>query len=65
MTVKDFLPDISQLGLDELLALRASIDTRLEEKCNALLEQAERVDGVIRNGTKKRRARKPKDEVQE
>ncbi len=60
MISSDFLPDTSKLSLDELLALRATIDTRLEEKRNALLEEAERVDGVIRNGTKKRRGRRPK-----
>ena len=60
-----FLPDISNLNLDELLALRAAIDGRLEEKRNALLEQAQRVDGVINNATKKRRGRKPKDQAAE
>lgn len=53
-------PDLPD-DLDELLALRARIDARLQEKRNALLEQAERVEGVISNGTKKRRGRKPKD----
>jgi hypothetical protein len=61
----DFLPDISEYDLDELLALRAAIDARLEEKRNALLAEAERVEGVIANGAKKRRGRKPKDETQE
>jgi hypothetical protein len=59
------LPDISQLGLDELLALRAAIDARLEEKRNALLAEAQRVDGVIANGAKKRRGRRPKDDAAE
>jgi hypothetical protein len=45
MTANDFLPDISNLKLDELLELRAAIDTRLEEKRKALLDQAERVGG--------------------
>ena len=61
----DHLPEISNLTLDELLALRAAVDAQLEEKRNALLAQAERVDGVIRNGVKKRRGRKPKNEAQE
>jgi hypothetical protein len=61
-TTRDLLPDISHLKLDELLDLRATIDARLESERNALLEQAERVNGVITKGTKKRRARKPKDE---
>jgi hypothetical protein len=65
MTNPDFHPDISNLNLDELLALRAAIDGRLEEKRTALLEQAERVEGVIANGAKKRRTRKPKDESAE
>jgi hypothetical protein len=62
MTTNDWLPDISNLKLDELLELRASIDRRLEEKRNALLAEAERVEGVIANGAKKRRGRKPKDQ---
>jgi len=64
-TVTNDLPEIAHLGLDELLALRAAVDARLEEERNALLQQAERVDGVIRNGAKKRRGRKPKDEASE
>lgn len=58
-------PDISNLNLDELLELRAAIDSQLQEKRNALLAEAQRVDGVIGNGTKKRRGRKPKDEAPE
>ena len=65
MVNPDFLPDISNLNLDELLELRAAIDGRLEEQRNALLEQAQRVDGVINNATKKRRGRKPKDQAAE
>lgn len=65
MISNDFLPDISKLSLDELLALRTAIDTRLEEKRNALLAEAERVDGVISNGTKRRRTRTPKSETAE
>ena len=62
MTMNDFLTDISDLKLEELLALRAAIDTRLEEKRAALLEQAQRVGGVIGNG--KKRARKSKGETE-
>jgi hypothetical protein len=62
--MRDFLPDITKLKLDELLELRAMIDVRLEDERNALLAKAERVDGVIGNG-KKRRGRKPKDEAAE
>jgi len=57
----DSVPDLSALGLDELLALRAAIDTRLTEKRNVLLAEAERVDGVIGNGARKRRGR-PKNQ---
>lgn len=56
------LPDISNFTLDELLALRATIDTRLGQKRNALLEEAERVEGVINNSTRKRRTRAPANE---
>ena len=62
--MNDVLPDISELGLDDLLTLRAAIDSQLEEKRNALLDQAERVGGVIGNG-KKRRGRKSKEEAPE
>lgn len=62
--VKQLLPDISHLELDELLALRATVNMRLEEKRDALLQQAERVDGLIGNG-KKRRNRKSGDEASE
>jgi hypothetical protein len=65
MVNPDFLPDISHLDLDELLALRTAIDVRLTEKRNALLAEAERVEGVIANGIKKRRGRKPKEETAE
>lgn len=61
MTATEVLPD----DLDELLALRTRIDAKLQEKRNALLEQAERVNGVIANGNNKRRGRKPKNEAPE
>jgi hypothetical protein len=58
------LPHISKLNLDELFALRAAIDARLQQERNALLAEAERVDGLIGNGTKKR-TRKSKVEATE
>jgi hypothetical protein len=57
------LPDISELNTEELLALRETIDGRLEEMKGELIAQAERLGLAVTNGAeKKRRGRKPKAE---
>ena len=66
MVNPDFLPDISDLNSEQLLALRASIDARLDEMKRELTAQAERLGLAVTNGKeKKRRGRKPKDEAVE
>jgi hypothetical protein len=60
------LPDIADLSSEQLLALRASIDARLQEIKSELIAQAERLGLAVTNGAeKKRRGRKPKDQVTE
>ncbi len=63
MNTSDAVKELSRLELDELLALRAAIDARLEAKRKDLLEQAERVGNVIANGSKKRRGRKSEEQT--
>jgi hypothetical protein len=60
------LPDIQDLNSEQLLALRTSIDARLNEIKGELIAQAERLGLAVTNGTeKKRRGRKPKAETTE
>jgi hypothetical protein len=60
------LPDIAELDSERLLALRASIDARLDEMKGELIAQAERLGLAVTNSKqKKRRGRKPKDEAAE
>jgi hypothetical protein len=59
-------PNISALDSEQLLALREAIDARLEELRSDLVEQARRLGlSVSDRKEKKRRGRKPKDEVSE
>jgi len=64
MTTPD-LPNISDLDSKQLLALREVVNVRLEEMRSTLVEQAQRLGLTVTNGEKKRRGRRPKDEVQE
>lgn len=57
MSNHDLLPDITSLDLDALLALRATVDARLQEKRKDLLAEADRVVELI--GTGRRRIRMP------
>jgi hypothetical protein len=62
VTIPD-LPTIGNLNSEQLLALRAAIDARLEAIRLDLVQQAERLGMVVTNGQpKKRRGRKPKDQ---
>jgi len=57
------LPNISGLDSEQLLALRAAIDARIEEMRGALIEQAQRLGLAVSDGKeKKRRGRRPKDQ---
>jgi hypothetical protein len=60
------LPDISKLTSEQLLALRAAIDVRVDTMKGELIAQAERLGLAVTNGKeKKRRGRKPKDKATE
>lgn len=57
------LPNLSELDSEQLLALRAAVDTRLQEIRVELVAQAERLGLAVSDGKeKKRRGRKPKRE---
>lgn len=51
------VPNISDLDSEQLLALRAAIDVRLDEVRNTLTEQAQCLGLVVTNGKAKRKRR--------